>query len=65
MEKQKRDKYNIADDNSVALDSELTGLVQTPPKDEDEARFYMEIASIPSPIPKKKSDRNLDKRQKH
>lgn len=57
MEKRKRDKYNMAPDSSVALDSELTGLIQTPPVSDAEAQSYTELAGIPTPKAVKKQDR--------
>lgn len=65
MEKKKRDKYNMAEDGSVVLNSELTGLVQTPPRSEDEARFYAEIAGIPSPIKDNNNGQGRNNRPKH
>lgn len=54
MNKRKKKGYNIKFDNlsedSIASDTEMTGLVQTPPNNETESRSYTELGSIPKPI---------------
>lgn len=44
----KKDKYNMSDFSPVALSTELTGLVQTPPESLDEAESYKDLADIPT-----------------
>lgn len=46
--KKKKGKYNMSDFTSVALSTELTGLVQTPPESIDEAESYKDLADIPT-----------------
>ncbi|NLW65171.1 MAG: hypothetical protein GXY26_02920 [Clostridiales bacterium] len=60
MGKRKRDKYNMAHNSSVALDSELTGLVQTPPGSDAEAQSYTELAGIPRQKAVKKNEHGHD-----
>ena len=60
MGKQKRDKYNMSKNNSVALDTELTGLIQTPPESDAEAQSYTELAGIPKPKKSKNNDQGHD-----
>lgn len=56
--KNERDKYNmyVNENDSVALTTELTGLLQTPPESPAEAIAYTELASIPVPKAKKEKD---------
>ncbi len=47
-QKKKHDKYNMSEFSSVALSTELTGLVQTPPESIVEAEAYKDLADIPA-----------------
>lgn len=54
--KKKQDQIDMLDIESVALSTEMTGLLQTPPESPAEAIAYTELASIPVPKPKRDKD---------
>ena len=59
---QNREHHALSDEdmleimNTVASSTECTGLIQTPPSNDEEAESYTDIYSIPQPENKKHND---------
>ena len=48
------DDVSFLEEETVASSMDCTGLIPTPPEDENEARSYAEMHTIPTPDPKRK-----------
>ncbi|MDD4163790.1 MAG: hypothetical protein PHD66_01010 [Eubacteriales bacterium] len=55
MKKYKKDKYNVSFEDSlenpknVASSTDCTGLIQTPPSNEEESEAFSDLNKIPKP----------------